>query len=151
MPSVETALSLVHDANPRFGERAVVFGQGLIGLLVTSILARTTPSPADAGCGSLACTLTTVDAIAARLAASVLMGAHEALLPQEVLSSLPFDLAIEISGNSKALQSAIDSTRNGGRIIVGSWYGNAEVGLKLGIDFHRSQKTLIVSQVSRVG
>lgn len=34
MPSVETALSLAHDANPRFGETVAIFDQGFIGLSV---------------------------------------------------------------------------------------------------------------------
>merc|ERR1712238_311669 len=40
MPSVETALSIVHDANVRLGENVAVYGQGLIGLLVTALLSR---------------------------------------------------------------------------------------------------------------
>jgi threonine dehydrogenase-like Zn-dependent dehydrogenase len=67
-----------------------------------------------------------------------------------VRKSGPFDVSIEVSGNERALQSAIDHTRNGGRIIVGSWYGNADVTLKLGIDFHRSHKTIKTSQVSEI-
>ena len=35
------SLSLVQDARPMVGETAAVFGQGLIGLLVTAILSRT--------------------------------------------------------------------------------------------------------------
>ena len=38
-PAVETALSLVQEANPVVGESVSVFGQGIIGLLVTAILA----------------------------------------------------------------------------------------------------------------
>ncbi|GKZ01014.1 hypothetical protein MPSEU_001052800 [Mayamaea pseudoterrestris] len=148
MPSVETALSLVHDANPRVGERVIVFGQGLIGLLVTAILARSFPITACISSAALGA-LTTVDTLPARLAASAMMGAHEVLQPENVLRAQQFDVAIEISGNGKALQSAIDSTRNGGKIVIGSWYGNADVALKLGLDFHRSKKTLTVSQVSR--
>jgi hypothetical protein len=60
----------------------------------------------------------------------------------------PFDCSIEVSGNPRALQSAIDHTSNNGRIVVGSWYGNTEVVLKLGIDFHRSNKAIVASQVS---
>lgn len=39
-PSMETALNLVHDAAPLVGERVAVFGQGIIGMLVTAILSR---------------------------------------------------------------------------------------------------------------
>ncbi|CAN0243567.1 unnamed protein product, partial [Hapterophycus canaliculatus] len=41
LPAVETALSLVHDVHPRVGETVAVFGQGMIGLLAVSILAKT--------------------------------------------------------------------------------------------------------------
>ena len=95
----------------------------------------------------MAGSLTTVDTIPSRLAASALMGSQEALCPTEVALAPPFDIAIEVSGNGRALQSAIDATRDGGKIIIGSWYGDTEVPLKLGIDFHRSKKALVVSQV----
>jgi threonine dehydrogenase-like Zn-dependent dehydrogenase len=78
------------------------------------------------------------------------MGSSQALLPVSAKSAGPFDVSIEVSGNSRALQSAIDHTRNGGRIIVGSWYGNSDIDLKLGIDFHRSHKTIKTSQVSAI-
>lgn len=146
MPSVETALSLVHDAHVRVGENVAVYGQGLIGLLVTAILRRHNfhPSVLTGKYG----TLTTFDTIPDRLAASAQMGATQALLPGGL--SGPFDVTIEVSGNARALQSAIDSTADGGRIIVGSWYGNTDVSLKLGMDFHRSHKTLQTSQVSEL-
>jgi threonine dehydrogenase-like Zn-dependent dehydrogenase len=141
MPSMETALSLVHDAHVRVGERVAVYGQGLIGLLVTAILSRS--SVGDD-------TVTVFDTIPDRLAAASSMGASAALLPSSCYDAGPFDVSIEISGNARALQSAIDHTRNGGRIVVGSWYGKGEVMLKLGIDFHRSHKTIKTSQVSDI-
>ena len=146
MPSVETALSLVHDARPLLGEQVAVFGQGLIGLLVTAVLANLrldTPS-------GLFGTVTTFDTIPERLGASADMGASQALLPCEASKAGPFDIAIEVSGNGRALQSAIDATRDGGRIVIGSWYGNGSVDLCLGIDFHRSRKQLKASQVSTI-
>ena len=39
LPAAETAVSLVHDAHPRLGETVAVFGQGVIGLLVTAACA----------------------------------------------------------------------------------------------------------------
>ena len=146
MPSVETALSLVQDARPLIGENVAVFGQGLIGLLVTAILGQQVVPSTSGRFG----TITTFDTFRDRLAASAAMGATQALLPSESSRTLPFDVAIEVSGNGRALQTAIDKTRNGGRIVIGSWYGNKDVQLKLGIDFHRSHKTLKVSQVSEV-
>ena len=143
MPSVETAVSIIHDARPRLGEKVVVFGQGLIGLLTTSLLSSMSlnlQSPI----------LTTVDTIPERLALSTWLGSQQAVLPSELDSSGDFDVAIEASGNYRALQSAVDCTRNGGRIIIASWYGIEQVSLKLGIDFHRSHKTIRTSQVSEL-
>ncbi|WP_135852041.1 MDR/zinc-dependent alcohol dehydrogenase-like family protein [Halorussus salinus] len=40
LPNVETAVNLVQDGAPRLGERAVVFGQGVVGLLTTALLGR---------------------------------------------------------------------------------------------------------------
>ena len=65
-PSVETALSIVHDVNVRLGENVAVFGQGLIGLLVTSILCTTALSSFD-GCHKFG-TVTVFDTIPDRLA-----------------------------------------------------------------------------------
>jgi threonine dehydrogenase-like Zn-dependent dehydrogenase len=146
MPSVETALSLVHDANVRIGENIAVYGQGLIGLLVTALLSRGTSDGSSGRFDSI----TTFDMIPDRLATSSKMGASQALIPGENSQGLQFDVSIEVSGNARALQSAIDNAVNGGRVIVGSWYGNKDVSLKLGIDFHRSHKTIQTSQVSEI-
>lgn len=149
MPSVETALSLTHDAHHRVGENVAVYGQGLIGLLVTAILSRGMQNN-DFPVSSKFDTITTFDTIPDRLAASSLMGASQALLPGGTEDGQSFDVTIEVSGNGRALQSAIDQTSNGGRVIVGSWYGNSKVDLRLGIDFHRSHKTIQTSQVSEI-
>ena len=148
MPSVETALSMVHDAHVRIGENVAVFGQGLIGLLVTSILSMQSPSLIST-CHPF-CSITAFDTFDDRLRISSSLGATNALKPNSASSAGPFDVCIEASGNPRALQSAIDNTSNNGRIIVGSWYGNSDVSLKLGIDFHRSHKTIQTSQVSNI-
>lgn len=148
MPSVETALSIVHDAHVRVGEKVAIYGQGLIGLLVNAILSRTHQTEIVQS-GNLG-TVTVFDTISDRLAAASKMGAYQALLPSEAANAGPFDVSIEVSGNYRALQSAIDHTSNGGRIIIGSWYGNADIALKLGIDFHRSHKVIQTSQVSEI-
>eukprot|EP00980_Cylindrotheca_fusiformis_P022863 scaffold9857_cov127-Cylindrotheca_fusiformis.AAC.9 len=144
MPSVETALSLVQDAHPRVGENVAVYGQGLIGLLVTSVLCLHNEMSVLKQFG----TVTVFDQIPDRLGAAAGLGASQALFPCGSVG--PFDVAIEVSGNGKALQSAIDHTSNGGRVIVGSWYGSGDVNLKLGIDFHRSHKSIRTSQVSDI-
>jgi threonine dehydrogenase-like Zn-dependent dehydrogenase len=151
MPSVETALSLAHDAHVRLGENVAVYGQGLIGLLVTALLSRSSTSiKGKVDYSSKFGTITVFDMIPDRLAVASELGASQALIPGRTTFHGPFDVSIEVSGNARALQSAIDDTMNGGRIIVGSWYGNTDVLLKLGIDFHRSHKTIQTSQVSEI-
>ncbi len=128
--------------------RIRVYCLGLIGLLVTSILSMQCTSLTS----SIDCfgSITAFDALDDRLGVSCKVGATSALKPNFAAFAGPFDVSIEVSGNARALQSAIDNTSNNGRIIVGSWYGNTEVVLKLGIDFHRSDKTIVSSQVSTI-
>jgi threonine dehydrogenase-like Zn-dependent dehydrogenase len=121
-----------------------IYGQGLIGLLVTALLSAHDRSLPSGQYGSI----TAFDMLPDRLAASSLLGASQALFPGGFKG--PFDVAIEVSGNARALQSAIDCTRDGGRVIVGSWYGNSDISLRLGINFHRSHKTIVTSQVSTI-
>ncbi len=40
LPNMETAVSLVMDGRPLIGETVAVFGQGVVGLLTTALLAR---------------------------------------------------------------------------------------------------------------
>lgn len=121
---------------------------GLIGLLVTSVLSMQSPSLISSS--NRFSSITAFDTIDERLGVAGKIGATSALKPIEASFAGPFDVSIEVSGNPRALQSAIDHTANNGRIIVGSWYGDVDVVLKLGIDFHRSDKHIQASQVSTI-
>lgn len=140
LPNMETAVNFLHDGAPRVGERVVVFGQGVVGLLTAALLARI---PLDS--------LVTVDHHSLRRATSLELGAHHALEPGELLSSATVDradLSYELSGAPAALSEALDVTGFGGRIVLGSWYGTRPVALDLGGRFHRNRIKLIGSQVS---
>lgn len=142
LASMETAVTLLHDARPLLGERVLILGQGVVGLLTTALLSRT-------GVGSLvAC-----DKVPVRRARSLEWGATTAAAPEELLELLaddPVDVAIELSGSSAGLQAAIDFTAFSGRIVIGSWYGSKPVHLELGARFHRFRQEVIASQVSSV-
>ncbi len=137
LPHVETALSICMDAEPSIGERIGVFGQGLIGLLTTRLLAAYPLSR-----------LSTVDGSADRRDRSVALGADRSIPPDEALSDL--DCAIELSGNPDALDAAIAATGYAGRVILGSWYGDRRANLDLGGRFHRSRISIESSQVSTI-
>lgn len=143
LASAETAVNLVLDARPLLGERVVVLGQGVVGLLVTAqlesfplaSLVAIEPNPRRA-------------ALAERLGAGPVCadaaGARAALGPQGA------DLGFELSGNPAALDAAIGLTGREGRIVVGSFYGAKRAPIDLGAHFHRGRLTLISSQVSHI-
>ena len=147
LPNMETAVNLVQDAAPILGERALVFGQGIVGLLTTALLAEFPLA-----------SLVTCDCYPLRREASLSLGASAALDPnasdfreqvRKLLSS-GADLSLEISGSPAALDDAIALTGFGGRVVIGSWYGEKRVSLDLGGAFHRSRIKLIASQVSTI-
>jgi alcohol dehydrogenase len=141
---VETAVSLVMDGRPRIGERAAVFGQGVVGLLTTALLARHPLAR-----------VVTFDHHAARRERSRSFGADAAFDPDtagEVFETGDgrADISFEVSGNPAALDAALDTTGDDGRVVIGSWYGAKPAALDLGGRFHRSHIRLQASQVSRI-
>ncbi len=139
LPTVETALSFVHDARPLAGERVLVLGQGVVGLVATALLARFPLSR-----------LVTVNPIPARRRLSMALGAASSVAPED-LDEADFDLSLEVSGAPRALNTAIAATGTEGRVVVGSWYGDKREEIDLGTHFHRARLTLFSSQVSRIG
>lgn len=152
LPNMETAVCLVMDGKPTLGECVIVLGQGIVGLLTTSLLTRF-----PLGC------LVTVDGFYLRRQRSLALGATVSLDPSDpermaIIGDLfaaqgsrdGADLTYELSGNPSALDQAIETAGFSGRIVVGSWYGSKRVNLDLGGRFHRNRVRLISSQVSSV-
>lgn len=151
-PNMETAVTFLLDGQPLMGEQVVVFGQGIVGLLLTALLSRWPLS-----------SLVTLDLYPKRRLLSEELGAHVSLDPSEAevrqrlvgylqgAGSYPgADLCYEISGNPEALDQAIAATGFSGRVVIGSWYGLRRSDLNLGGRFHRSRVRLISSQVSSI-
>lgn len=147
LPNAETAVNLVQDGAPILGERALVFGQGIVGLLAAALL---TEFPLEA--------LVTVDRFPQRREASQGLGINASLDPASsgfadaIRSLMPdgADLSLELSGAPAALNDAIHLTRFSGRVVIGSWYGSKPAALDLGGSFHRSRIKMISSQVSSI-
>jgi 2-desacetyl-2-hydroxyethyl bacteriochlorophyllide A dehydrogenase len=152
LPFLQTAVTLVLDGKPLLGENVVVFGQGIVGLLLTALLAAFPLAR-----------LVTLDGCLNRRLASQGLGAHASFDPvqpealAEVAAVLASgghddkaDLAFEISGNPAALDQALAVTGFHGRVVIGSWYGAKTAELHLGGNFHRQRQLLISSQVSTV-
>jgi len=147
LPSMETAVALVQDAAPQLGERALVLGQGVVGLLCAALLSA---FPLAA--------LVTADNYPMRRRASLelsLAASHDPRSPDflsKCLESLgaAADLTLELSGQPETLNHALAMTAFSGRVIVGSWYGEKRAQLDLGGSFHRSRIRLVSSQVSTI-
>ena len=85
LANMETAVNLVQDGNPRLGERVVVIGQGIVGLLVSGLLAQYPLAG-----------LYALDSIAGRRALSAKLGAHGAYSPEAASEADP-EVAQEVA------------------------------------------------------
>lgn len=147
LANVETAANVVIDAAPRLGERVAVFGQGVIGLLITQLLRRTGPGQ-----------IIVVEPVARRRELARQVGADVALdanadvvsAIRELTDGAGVDLAIEASGSVGALDRALETLAFGGTCVVCSWYGTKPVQLRLGGPFHRRRLRIVSSQVSTI-
>lgn len=159
IPNVETAVNLVMDGRPVVGETVVIFGQGVVGILV---LALTAQFPVQS--------LYTVEPDPSRRTRSETWGADRSFDPDteadalratlEITGDAPreptgaryegADLVYEVSGRPSVLDDALSVAGFAGRIVVGSWYGNKSSSLTLGGRFHRSRMEITSSQVSTI-
>jgi threonine dehydrogenase-like Zn-dependent dehydrogenase len=139
------------DARPQLGDRVLVMGQGIVGLLVTQILAQFPLAE-----------LCVVDPLAQRRRLAETIGAtasfdpndeadqtrlRQLLQPNETAGA---DIVFELSGVPTALNQALALCAFSGRLVVGSWYGSKTAELALGERFHRNRIELISSQVSSI-
>lgn len=160
LPNMETAVNLVQDGAPILGERVLILGQGVVGLLTASLLSE---FPLES--------LVTVDNYELRRNALAGEG-QRSMAKNLVIQNLRYsifdpaqkdfreeakfilqsgaDLTFELSGSPTALNDAIALTAFSGRIVIGSWYGQKRAEIDLGGLFHRSRIKLISSQVSTI-
>ena len=152
LANMDTAVNLLQDAHPQLGDRVIVLGQGILGLLVGGILAE---FPLAALYG--------VDRMSQRQAMGEKVGAIACFNPDSpsemnVLKNKLHldqarsgaDIVMELTGAPDALNLAVELCAYSGRIIVGSWYGSKNAKLKLGERFHRNRISIVSSQVSTI-
>jgi len=141
LPNMETAVNLVQDGAPILGERVLVLGQGIVGLLTASLLSE---FPLE--------NLTVVDQFELRRNALHVEGQKSNVegLAKQCSRRSTFDLVYELTGSPSALNDAIGNTIYSGRVVIGSWYGQKRAEIDLGGAFHRSRIRLVSSQVSTI-
>jgi alcohol dehydrogenase len=127
----EVALNGLLDVPISLGDVVVVFGQGIVGTLVSQLARRT------------AGRLVVVDPFENRRKLALKLGADVAVDPKEANAAVMevskgrgADVAIEVSGAGSALQQAINVTGRDGTVLALSFYGDHKVDLVLAPEFH---------------
>ncbi len=140
------ALNAVLAADLGVGTTAVIFGQGVIGLLATRYATLN------------GATVIAVDGIEARRDHAWGMGAAYAVPPDERLArrireltaGAGADVAIELSGSYRALASALTAVGADGTVVASGFYQGSGEALRLGEEFHHNRVQLLASQIGSV-
>lgn len=136
--NLETALTGIWDSGVSLGDRIVIFGAGVVGLLTAWLASK---------CGADVTLVETCEArrqIAARFdGIRVVETARLESLPES-------DIVVEATGNPATLDDAIRCAGLEARIVVLSFYGARRHPVLLGDRFHRRRLSLKSSQVSRI-
>jgi 2-desacetyl-2-hydroxyethyl bacteriochlorophyllide A dehydrogenase len=134
--TVETAVNALWDAAPLVGDRITVVGAGMVGCSVARLAARIPGVRVQL-----------VDSDPARAGVAEALGVEFAL-PAEAATGR--DLVVHASATSAGLQRSLDLLAPEGTVIELSWYGDREVNLSLGGEFHSRRLTIRSSQVGTV-
>ena len=134
--NMETALNIYWDAAPLAGERILLIGAGVVGLLAASLFVHVP-----------AARVTVVDTNPARAAIAAALGcvfASPDAAPRDQ------ELIVHASASEAGLRLALDRAAFEARIVEASWYGDAMPAVPLGGAFHARRLRLIASQVGAV-
>jgi threonine dehydrogenase-like Zn-dependent dehydrogenase len=135
--NMETAVNIAWDAAALPGERVLVIGAGVVGLLAAHLLAAIP---------GVSLTLVDPDRGKARIAAALgLAFAAPEDAPAEA------ELIVHASGAPAGLAFALSHAAFEARIVEASWFGDKHVALPLGEAFHSRRLRLISSQVGHIG
>src|ERR671912_159505 len=134
--TVETAVNALWDAAPLVGDRVTVVGAGMVGLCAARLLV-----------GIPGVEVTVVDVDPER---AVVVGAIGADFALPTGAEGGRDLVIHASATSTGLQLSLDLLSAEGTVVELSWYGDAEVNLRLGGTFHTGRLSIRASQVGTV-
>jgi NADPH:quinone reductase-like Zn-dependent oxidoreductase len=134
--NMETAVNILWDARPLVGERVLVVGAGVVGLLAAFLLARV-PGVNLAVCDLDASRRDLAESFGARFCA-----------PDEAPGER--DLVVHASASAAGLRLALTRCGFEGRIVEASWFGDRAVELPLGEAFHAKRLSLVSTQVGAV-
>jgi threonine dehydrogenase-like Zn-dependent dehydrogenase len=134
--AAETAVNALWDAAPRIGDRIAVIGAGMVGCMVAAML-RTLPLGR----------LQLVDVDPKRAAVAAALGV-ELVEPDDAAGGC--DIVIHASATAAGLQRSLELLGDEGEVIELSWYGEKEIPVSLGSDFHARRLSIRASQVTEI-
>lgn len=135
--SLETAVTCVWDAGASVGDRVVILGGGVIGLLVAYLIRR-------AGAR-----VRLVEPSERRRAVAAAWGI-DGLHPDEDRPRGDADVVVEATGDPAVLDRAIAHAAHECAVVVASFYGARLATIGLGAEFHRRRLVLRSTQVSSI-
>lgn len=134
--NMETALNITWDAQAAPGDRILIIGGGVLGLLIAGIVARIPGTD-----------VTVADIDPTRASVAQKLGAR---FVQPDAAPQDQDIVIHTSSNPAGLAVALSCAGTEARVVEASWYGDKTVALSLGEAFHSRRLQLISSQVGAV-
>ena len=137
-PNLETAVNVAWDGGIALGDRVVVIGGGVVGLLAGYAARKSGASRVHL-----------LEPSERRRQAALALGFDQVSSPEQA-RGLAADVVIEASGNPACLDLALGLVRDEGVVVVASFYGQRVAPVALGTDFHRRRLCLRASQVSRL-
>lgn len=135
--NMETALNALWDSGAGPGDRIVVIGAGVVGLLVAALAARL-PGAEVLVHDREESRAEIVETLGARF-----VGARE-------LEAAGADVVFHASASSEGLALSLAAAGLEATIVELSWYGEGEVAAPLGGAFHANRLRLVSSQVGQV-
>ncbi|GIG92051.1 zinc-dependent alcohol dehydrogenase [Plantactinospora endophytica] len=134
--TVETAVNALWDAVPLVGDRIAVVGAGMVGSCMAGILARFPGARVQL-----------VDADPGRAGIAAALGVDFAL-PRDADGDR--DLVVHASATSAGLTRSLELLAPEGTVVELSWYGDRQVSVPLGENFHSRRLAIRSSQVGTV-
>lgn len=141
------ALNAVLDADIHVGETVVVFGAGVPGQ-ITAQLARLNGGR-----------VVVVDPMSSRRDLATHLGARHVIDPstadvaesiRDITEGRGADVAIEMSGNDRALHEALRTVAYSSRVVAAGFYQGGATPVRLGEEFHHNRVSIVGSQISGV-
>jgi threonine dehydrogenase-like Zn-dependent dehydrogenase len=138
--NMETALNALWDSGAGPGDRIIVIGAGVVGLLVAALASRLPGAE-----------VTTVDTDLSRARVAESLGARFVAAsdvgPGETDVA---DVVFHTSAAPAGLATALDCAGQEATVVELSWYGEGPVAAPLGAGFHAKRLRLVSSQVGQV-